>query len=94
MPPTRRAALHAIAADASRQLGFSRQSITHADAGLALLPAGDLSDLSIRMRTVRALKAPTWAASTPQRLNSRGWRMPSAATVRWQWAACCVIAAG
>ena len=40
MPPTRRAALHAIAADASRQLGFSRQSITYADAGLALLPAG------------------------------------------------------
>ena len=55
MPPTRRAALHAIAADASRQLGFSRQTITHADAGLALLPAGDMSDLSIRMRTVRAL---------------------------------------
>ena len=40
MPPTRRAALHAIAAEAARQLGFSRQSITHADAGLALLPAG------------------------------------------------------
>jgi diguanylate cyclase (GGDEF)-like protein len=55
MPPTRRAAMHAIAADAARQLGFSRQSITHADAGLALLPAGDMSDLSIRMRTVRAL---------------------------------------
>jgi diguanylate cyclase (GGDEF)-like protein len=55
MPATRRAALHAIAADASRQLGFSRQTITHADAGLALLPAGDISDLSIRMRTVRAL---------------------------------------
>jgi diguanylate cyclase (GGDEF)-like protein len=55
MPPTRRAALHAIAADASRQLGFSRQTITHADAGLALLPAGDISDLAIRMRTVRAL---------------------------------------
>ncbi len=55
MPPTRRAALHAIAADAARQLGFSRQSITHADAGLALLPAGDMSDLAIRMRTVRAL---------------------------------------
>ena len=55
MPPTRRAALHAIAADAARQLGFSRQSITHADAGLALLPAGDMSDLSIRMRSVRAL---------------------------------------
>jgi diguanylate cyclase (GGDEF)-like protein len=55
MPPTRRAALHAIAADAARQLGFSRQSITHADAGLALLPAGDLSDLAIRMHTVRAL---------------------------------------
>ncbi len=55
MPTTRRAALHAIAADASRQLGFSRQTITHADAGLALLPAGDISDLSIRMRTVRAL---------------------------------------
>ena len=57
MPSTQRAALHAIAADASRQLGFSRQSITHADAGLALLPAGDLSDLSIRMRTVRALES-------------------------------------
>jgi diguanylate cyclase (GGDEF)-like protein len=55
MPPTRRAALHALAADAARQLGFSRQSITHADAGLALLPPGDMSDLAIRMRTVRAL---------------------------------------
>jgi diguanylate cyclase (GGDEF)-like protein len=55
MPPTRRAALHAIAADAARQLGFSRQSITHADAGLALLQAGDMSDLAIRMLTVRAL---------------------------------------
>jgi diguanylate cyclase (GGDEF)-like protein len=55
MPATRRAALHAIAADAARQLGFSRESITHADAGLALLPAGDMSDLAIRMRTVRAL---------------------------------------
>ena len=55
MPPTQRAALHAIAADASRQLGFSRQTITHTDAGLALLPAGDMSDLAIRMRTVRAL---------------------------------------
>jgi diguanylate cyclase (GGDEF)-like protein len=55
MPPARRAALHAIAADAARQLGFSRQSITHADAGLALLPAGDMSDLAVRMRTVRAL---------------------------------------
>ena len=55
MPPTRRAAMHAIAADASRQLGLSRQSITHADAGLALLPAGDMSDLAVRMRTVRAL---------------------------------------
>jgi diguanylate cyclase (GGDEF)-like protein len=55
MPATRRAALHAIAADAARQLGFSRQSITHADAGLALLPAGDMSDLAVRMHTVRAL---------------------------------------
>jgi diguanylate cyclase (GGDEF)-like protein len=55
MPPARRAALHAIAADAARQLGFSRQSITHADAGLALLPAGDMSDIAVRMRTVRAL---------------------------------------
>jgi diguanylate cyclase (GGDEF)-like protein len=55
MPTTRRAALHAIAADAARQLGFSRQSITEADAGLALLPAGDMSDLAVRMRTVRAL---------------------------------------
>jgi diguanylate cyclase (GGDEF)-like protein len=55
MPATRRAALHAIAADASRQLGFSRQTITNADAGLALLPAGDMSDLAVRMRTVRAL---------------------------------------
>lgn len=55
MPATRRAALHAITADAARQLGFSRQAITAADAGLALLPAGDLSDLAIRMRTVRAL---------------------------------------
>ena len=55
MAATRRAALHAIAADAARQLGFSRQSITHADAGLALLPAGDMSDLAVRMRTVRAL---------------------------------------
>jgi diguanylate cyclase (GGDEF)-like protein len=55
MPPTGRAALHAIAADAARQLGFSRQSITEADAGLALLPAGDMTDLAVRMRTVRAL---------------------------------------
>jgi diguanylate cyclase (GGDEF)-like protein len=55
MPASQRAALHAISADAARQLGFSRQSITEADAGLALLPAGDLSDLAIRMRTVRAL---------------------------------------
>jgi diguanylate cyclase (GGDEF)-like protein len=55
MPPARRAALHAIAADAARQLGFSRQSITHADAGLALLPAGDMTDIAVRMRTVRAL---------------------------------------
>ncbi len=55
MPASRRAALHAISADASRQLGFSQQTITHADAGLALLPAGDMSDLAIRMRTVRAL---------------------------------------
>src|SRR3954463_1220009 len=55
MPPTRRAALHALAADASRQLGFSQRAITHADAGLALLSPGDLSDLAIRMRTVRAL---------------------------------------
>jgi diguanylate cyclase (GGDEF)-like protein len=55
MPPSRRAALHAIAADASRQLGFSRQTITNADAGLALLAAGDMSDLAVRMRTVRAL---------------------------------------
>jgi diguanylate cyclase (GGDEF)-like protein len=55
MPATHRAALHAIAADAARQMGFSRQSITHADTGLALLSPGDLSDLAIRMRTVRAL---------------------------------------
>jgi diguanylate cyclase (GGDEF)-like protein len=55
MPPTRRAALHAIAAEAARQLGFSRQAITYADAGLALLPAGDMSDLAVRMRTVRAV---------------------------------------
>lgn len=55
LPPARRAALHAIAADASRQMGLSRQAITHADAGLALLPAGDMSDLAVRMRTVRAL---------------------------------------
>jgi diguanylate cyclase (GGDEF)-like protein len=55
MPPARRAALHAIAAEAARQLGFSRQSITYADAGLAALPAGDMSDLAVRMRTVRAV---------------------------------------
>jgi len=55
MPPAHRAALHAIAADASRQFGFSQQTITHADAGLALLPAGDMSDVAIRLRTVRAL---------------------------------------
>ncbi len=55
MPAPRRAALHAIAAEAARQLGFSRQSITHAEAGLALLPAGDMSDLAVRMRTVRAV---------------------------------------
>jgi tetratricopeptide (TPR) repeat protein len=36
-------------------MGFSRQTITHADAGLALLSAGDMSDLAVRMRTVRAL---------------------------------------
>jgi diguanylate cyclase (GGDEF)-like protein len=47
--------LHAMAADASRQLGLSRQAVTHAEAGLALLPAGDNSDLAIRLRTVRAL---------------------------------------
>jgi diguanylate cyclase (GGDEF)-like protein len=57
MPATRRAALHAMAADAARQLGFSRQSINEAEAGLALLPAGDLSDLAIRMRSVRALES-------------------------------------
>jgi diguanylate cyclase (GGDEF)-like protein len=57
MPATRRAALHAIAADASRQLGFSRQAINHADTGLALLPPGDMSDLSVRMRTLRAIVA-------------------------------------
>jgi diguanylate cyclase (GGDEF)-like protein len=57
MPATRRAALHAIAADASRQLGFSQRTITYSEAGLALLPAGDMSDLAIRMRTVRALVA-------------------------------------
>ena len=67
MPPTQRAAMHAIAADASRQLGFSRQTITNTDAGLALLPAGDMSDLAIRMRTVRALVSTTSAASTPPR---------------------------
>ena len=55
MPPERRAALHAIAAEASRQLGFSRQSITYADTGLALLPPGDMSDVAVRMRTVRAV---------------------------------------
>src|SRR6478736_554938 len=55
IPPTRRAALHAIAAEASRQLGFSRQSITYADTGLALLPPGDMSDIAVRMRTVRAV---------------------------------------
>ena len=55
MPPARRAALHAIAAESARQLGFSRQAITHADAGLALLPAGDMSDLAVRMRAVRAV---------------------------------------
>ena len=32
-PATRRAALHAISADAARQMGFSRQSIAEADAG-------------------------------------------------------------
>jgi diguanylate cyclase (GGDEF)-like protein len=50
-----RVGLHAIAADASRQLGLSRQSISYADAGLALLAPNDLSDVAIRMRTVRAL---------------------------------------
>jgi diguanylate cyclase (GGDEF)-like protein len=50
-----RVGLHAIAADASRQLGLSRQSITYADAGLALLAPNDLSDVATRMRTVRAL---------------------------------------
>src|SRR4051812_46917211 len=55
MPPTRRAALYSIAAEAARQLGFSRQSITYADSGLALLPPGDMSDIAVRMRTVRAV---------------------------------------
>jgi diguanylate cyclase (GGDEF)-like protein len=50
-----RIGLHAIAADASRQLGLSRQSIAYADAGLALLAPNDLSEVAIRMRTVRAL---------------------------------------
>lgn len=50
-----RVGLHAIAADASRQLGLSRQSVTYADAGLALLAPNDLSEVAIRMRTVRAL---------------------------------------
>lgn len=50
-----RAGLNAIAADASRQLGLSRQTIVYADAGLALLPVGDLSDPAVRLRTVRAL---------------------------------------
>jgi diguanylate cyclase (GGDEF)-like protein len=57
LPAKQRAGLHAIAADAARQLGFSRQSINEADAGLALLPAGDMSDLAIRMRNVRALES-------------------------------------
>jgi diguanylate cyclase (GGDEF)-like protein len=57
MPATHRAALHAIAADASRQVGFSRQAINHADTGLALLPATDMSDLAVRMRTLRAIVA-------------------------------------
>jgi diguanylate cyclase (GGDEF)-like protein len=47
--------LTAMAADASRQLGLSRQAVTYADAGLALLPSGDTSDTAIRLRTVRAL---------------------------------------
>src|SRR5688572_15622785 len=55
MTNTRRAALHAIAADASRQLGFSQQAITYANTGLALLSPGDMSDLAVRMRTLRAL---------------------------------------
>ncbi len=50
-----RAQLSAIAADASRQLGLSRQALAYADAGLALLPSGDQSDLALRMRTLRAL---------------------------------------
>ncbi len=54
-PATERAALNAIAADASRQLGLSKSSSEFADAGLALLPAGDKSDLAVRLRTVRAL---------------------------------------
>ena len=37
------------------QVGFSRQAITYADTGLALLPAGDMSDLAVRMRTLRAV---------------------------------------
>ncbi len=51
----KRAQLTAIAADASRQLGLSRQALAYADAGLALLPSGDQSDLALRLRTVRAL---------------------------------------
>ena len=50
-----RAALNAIAADASRQLGLSKQTAAYADAGIALLPLGDNSDLAVRLRTVRAL---------------------------------------
>ncbi len=55
MPIAHRAALHAISAEAARQMGFSRQAITEADAGLALLPGGEMSDLAVRMRTVRAV---------------------------------------
>jgi diguanylate cyclase (GGDEF)-like protein len=49
------AQVNAIAADASRQLGLSRQAINYADAGLSAMPVNDNSDLAIRMRTVRAL---------------------------------------
>jgi diguanylate cyclase (GGDEF)-like protein len=54
-PAAERAALNAIAADTSRQLGLSKQSVTYANAGLSLLPLGDISELAVRLRTVRAL---------------------------------------
>lgn len=53
-PASELAALNAIAAEAARQIGLSKQSAAFADTGLALLPPDATSDLAVRLRTVRA----------------------------------------